>query len=305
MKVLSLFDGISCGMVALERANIPVDRYISYEIDKNAIKVSKQNYPKIEHKGDVFNAKYNEGDFDLLIGGSPCTYWSNARAKGTGRELTPDGVGGKLFMEYVRALKEAKPKFFIYENNNSMAKEIKYFISRELGVEPILINSELVSGQIRRRLYWTNIPNVTQPKDKGINLIDCLDKYVDDKYYLGEKMIKYAMSSGTKSFYVKPEINTKKARPLTTAPNKRAGTTTYISDDFVNGGDSKRIRRLTPVEYERLQTLPENYTQGISDAQRYKTVGNGWTVDVISHILSYIFPTKAEAEKKLKELEGE
>jgi DNA (cytosine-5)-methyltransferase 3A len=151
-----------------------------------------------------------------------------------------------------------------------------------------MINSELVSGQVRRRLYWTNIPNVTQPQEKGICLSDCLDRYVDDKYYLSEKMIAYAMSSGTKNFYVKPEINLKKARPLTTAPNKRAGTTTYVTDDFVNGGSKERMRRLTPIEYERLQTLPENYTQGISDASRYKSVGNGWTVDIIAHIISFI-----------------
>lgn len=225
----------------------------------------------------------------LLIGGSPCTYWSSARAKGTGRELTPDGIGGKLFLEYLRALETVKPKYFLYENNNSMSKEIKKFISEKLNCEPILINSSLVSGQIRRRLYWTNIPFILQPIDKGIELIDVLDKYVDNKYYLSEKMIKYAMSSGTKNFYVKPEINTLKARPLTTAPNKRAGTTTYVSDDFVNGGDKNRIRRLTPIEYERLQTLPENYTyidgSKFEDSKRYKAIGNGWTVDVIAYIL--------------------
>lgn len=292
MRVLSLFDGISCGMVAFERAGIPVERYVAYEIDEFATQVSKKNFPMIEHKGDVFNAQYNEGEFDILIGGSPCTYWSNARAKGTGRELTPDGIGGQLFMEFVRALKETKPKYFLYENNNSMSKDIKAFITEQLGVDPIMINSDLVSGQVRRRLYWTNIPNVTQPKDKGIQLIDLLDKYVDDKYYLSEKMIAYAMSSGTKNFYVKPEINTKKARPLTTAPNKRAGTTTYISDDFVNGGSKDRIRRLTPIEYERCQTLPDNYTyingHKFEDGKRYKAIGNGWTVDVIAHILSHI-----------------
>lgn len=289
MKVLSLFDGISCGMVALERAGVPVEKYVAYEIEDFAIQVSKKNYPMIEHCGDVFNAKYSEGEFDLLIGGSPCTYWSNARAKGTGRELTPDGIGGQLFMQYVRALKEAKPKYFLYENNNSMSKDIKDFITEQLGVEPIMINSDLVSGQVRRRLYWTNIPNITQPKDKSIELIDLLDKYVDDKYYLSEKMIAYAMSSGTKNFYVKPEINTKKARPLTTVPNKRAGTTTYVSDDFVNGGSKEKIRRLTPIEYERCQTIPDNYTyingHKFEDSKRYKAVGNGWTVDVIAHIL--------------------
>ena len=291
MKILSLFDGISCGRVALERADRPVDTYHAYEIDPPAIAISKKNYPDIVQGGDVFKANFTKYQgFDLLIGGSPCTYWSNARAKGTGRELTPDGEGGKLFMQYVRALHEAKPRYFLYENNNSMAKEIKAFITEELGVEPILINSDLVSGQVRRRLYWTNIPVVGQPEDKGIKLLDCLDKYVDDRYYLSEKMIAYAMSSGTKTFYVKPEINLEKARPLTTAPNKRAGTTTYMTDDFVNGGSKDRMRRLTPVEYERLQTLPDNYTlvPGVSDAARYKAIGNGWTVDVIAWILSHI-----------------
>jgi DNA (cytosine-5)-methyltransferase 3A len=116
MKVLSLFDGISCGMVALERANIPTERYVAYEIDEDAIKISKQNFPTIEQKGDVFNAKYIEGEFDLLIGGSPCTYWSIAKAGGE-REITSSGFGFELFMQYVRALKEAKPKWFLYENN--------------------------------------------------------------------------------------------------------------------------------------------------------------------------------------------
>lgn len=289
-------------MVALERAGIPVERYVAYEIEDFAIQVSKKNYPIIEHKGDVFKGDFSQyKEFDLLIGGSPCTYWSNARAKDTGRELTPDGIGGQLFMQYVRALREAQPKYFLYENNNSISKEIKQFITEQLGVAPIMINSELVSGQVRRRLYWTNIPNITQPKDNGIKLIDLLDKSVDEKYYLSKKMIDYVMSSGTKNFYVKPEINTQKARPLTTVPNKRAGTTTYVSDDFVNGGSKERIRRLTPVEYERCQTLPDNYTyingHKFEDGKRYKAIGNGWTVDVITHILSYI---KQEHTLKMK-----
>ena len=293
INVLSLFDGISCGQVALERANIKVNKYYASEIDEFAISITQKNYPNTIQIGDVFSIDYSELDnIDLLIGGSPCTYWSNARAKGTGRELTPDGIGGQLFMQYVRALRETKPKYFLYENNNSMSKDIKAFITEQLGVEPILINSSLVSGQVRRRLYWTNIPNIVQPLDKNIRLIDNLDKYVDDKYYLSEKMKKYAMSSGTKNFYVKPEINLEKARPLTTAPNKRAGTTTYMTDDFVNGGSPERMRRLTPLEYERLQTLPENYTyltgHKFEDSKRYKAVGNGWTVDVISHIFTFI-----------------
>lgn len=293
MNVLSLFDGISCGHLALDRVGIKVDNYYSSEIEPFAIAVTQKNYPNTIQLGDAFDIDYTKlPKIDLLMGGSPCTYWSSARAKDTGRELTPDGIGGQLFMQYVRALKETSPKYFLYENNNSMSKAIKDFITKELGVEPIMINSSLVSAQVRRRLYWTNIPNITQPEDKEIKLIDILDKHVDDKYYLSEKMKKYAMSSGTKTFYVKPEINLEKSRPLTTAPNKRSGTTTYMTDDFVNGGSSERMRRLTPKEYERCQTIPEDYTRltdhKFEDSKRYKAVGNAWTVDVIVHILKNI-----------------
>lgn len=172
MKVLSLFDGISCGMVALERAEIEVERYVAYEIDKYAIQVSKKNYPQIEHKGNVFDADFKQyKGFDLLIGGSPCTYWSIAK---NNRETTPDGQGGQLFMQYVRALKESECRWFLYENNYSIHKNIKAFISEQLGVEPIMINSALVSAQTRKRCYWTNIPNVSQPEDKGILLEDII-----------------------------------------------------------------------------------------------------------------------------------
>ena len=293
MNILSLFDGISCGQIALERANIKVNKYYASEIEQFAIDITQKNYPNTIQLGNVFNIDYSKLDkIDLLIGGSPCTYWSSARAKDTGRELTPDGIGGQLFMQYVKALKKTKPKYFLYENNNSMSKEIKEFITKQLDVEPIMINSSLVSGQIRRRLYWTNIPNIEQPKDKYIKLTDILEKNVDDKYYLSEKMKKYAMSSGTKNFYVKPEINLEKARPLTTAPNKRAGTTTYMTDNFINGGSKEKMRRLTPIEYERLQTIPDNYTyltgHKFEDSKRYKAVGNAWTVDIIAHLFSYL-----------------
>lgn len=173
IKVLSLFDGISCGLLALERAGIPVERYVAYEIDKYAIKVSEKNYPQIEHYGDVFDGDFTQyRGFDLLIGGSPCTYWSIARK---GREVTPDGMGGRLFMQYVRALKESECPYFLYENNYSIHKDIKAFISEQLGVEPIMINSALVSAQQRKRCYWTNIPDVEQPKDKGILLKDVIE----------------------------------------------------------------------------------------------------------------------------------
>ena len=164
MKVLSLFDGISCGMVALERVGIPVDRYVAYEIEPDAIKVSGHNNTDIEQRGDVFNGDFTEfRGFDLLIGGSPCSWWSNARANRTDKETSPDGIGYKLFSEYVRALKESGVKYFLYENNNSISKEIKDQITKDLGVKPILINSSLVSAQNRKRCYWTNITNVIQP----------------------------------------------------------------------------------------------------------------------------------------------
>ena len=172
MKVLSLFDGISCGMVALERAGVPVERYVAFEIDKYAIQVSEKNYPQIEHRGNVFDADFTEFiGFDILIGGSPCTFWSIAK---NNRETTPDGIGGQLFMQYKRALDESECKYFLYENNYSIHKNIKDFISDQLGVQPIMINYALVSAQNRKRCYWTNIPGVEQPKDLGIVVDDIL-----------------------------------------------------------------------------------------------------------------------------------
>lgn len=173
MKVLSLFDGISCGMVALERTGIPVEAYDAFEIDKYAISISNRNYPEIVHHGNVLDGSFTKfKGYDLLLGGSPCTYWSIAKK---GRETTPEGVGGTLFMEYVRALRESECRYFLYENNNSIHQNIKDFISKQLGVKPIMINSSLVSAQQRRRCYWTNIPDVTQPLDKGIVLQDIIE----------------------------------------------------------------------------------------------------------------------------------
>ena len=173
MKVLSLFDGISCGRLALERAGLPVECYDAFEIDKYAVTVSKSNYPGIFHHGDVFDGDFTKfKGYDLLLGGSPCTYWSIARK---GRETTSDGMGFKLFMEYVRALRESECRYFLYENNYSIHQNIKDEISRYLGVEPVMINSALLSAQNRKRCYWTNIPNVTQPDDLGIMLADVLE----------------------------------------------------------------------------------------------------------------------------------
>lgn len=276
MKVLSLFDGISCGMVALERANVPVERYVAYEIDDDAIKISENNYPQIEHKGDVFEAEYTKGEFDLLIGGSPCTYWSIARRDKHNRETTCSGLGWNLFCQYVRALKEAKPKYFLYENNYSMSKEIKEEITKILGVEPIMINSNLVSAQNRKRLYWTNIPNVTIPKDKGILFSDIQMDLPFRK--LGKFMFGYY---GDKMRIDKcAKITAKKANTLTTSK-------THSNQYYLNE-DKTMMRNLHINEYERLQTLPDNYTAGVKETSRYKAVGNGWTVDVIAHIFQGI-----------------
>ena len=176
MRVLSLFDGISCGMLALERAGIPVESYDAFEIDKYAVTVSTNNFPEIKHHGNVFNSDFTKfKGYDLLLGGSPCTYWSIAKKD---REITSDGMGFKLFMEYIRALRESKCKYFLYENNYSIHQNIKNEISKYLDVQPIMINSSLLSGQNRKRCYWTNIPNVTQPVDKGIMLQDVLENGV-------------------------------------------------------------------------------------------------------------------------------
>lgn len=183
MNVLSLFDGMSCGAIAFREMGIDVERYVAYEIDKYAVQVSAHNFPAIEQRGDVFAADFTEFDgFDAVIGGSPCTYWSIAQKNN--RETEASGLGWELFSQYVRAIKEAKPKFFLYENNKSMSKEIRASITETFGFEPILINSALVSAQNRNRLYWVGIrqadgtyskADIGQPEDRRILLKDVLD----------------------------------------------------------------------------------------------------------------------------------
>lgn len=182
MKVLSLFDGMACGMLAMMGAGIEVERYVAYEIDKYAVQTSTHNFPMIEHRGDVFKADFTEfSGFDFLVGGSPCTYWSIAQKNN--RETEASGMGWELFSQYVRALHEAKPKFFIYENNKSMSKAIRASIDEAFGFEAVGINSALVSAQNRQRLYWVGKRNedgtyskvdIEQPEDRGILLKDIL-----------------------------------------------------------------------------------------------------------------------------------
>ena len=273
MKVLSLFDGISCGMIALERAGIKVDQYDAYEIDNNAIKISEYNYPEINHKGNVFDAVYTEGEYDLLIGGSPCTYWSIAQSKDK-RETTSSGLGWDLFSQYVRALKEVKPKYFFYENNYSMSKEIKAEITKALGVEPIYINSALVSGQNRKRLYWTNIPSSVL-EDKNIKLYDVVDFSKEKFKPVGNWVWKYWGKK--RKIDMMYDIHSPKSHTLTTS--KTHSTAYYLNEDHT------KYCNLTVEDWEKLQTLPVGYCGNVpvSDGAKYKAIGNGWTISVIEN----------------------
>jgi len=291
-----------------------VEVYDAFETDKYAIEISKNNFPEINHHGDVFNGDFTQfKGYDLLIGGSPCTYWSIAKKS---RETSCNGEGFRLFNEYVRALHESKCKYFLFENNYSIHQNIKDKISESLGVKPIVINSSLVSGQNRKRCYWTNIPNITQPDDKGILLADILESGVpwQDKSYCMTASYQGAVFNNTLE---------RKQRTMVAVPIENIGfnlCNPVRIGQIGKGGQGQRIysvhgksvtitangggmgaktglyridlpdgeyivRKLTPVEAERLQTLPDNYTAGISNTQRYKCIGNGWTVDVIAHIL--------------------
>ena len=277
MNVLSLFDGMSCGQIALNRINIKYDNYFASEIDKSAIQVTQDNYPNTIQLGDITEIKGSDlPKIDLLIGGSPCQSFSNA-GKGEGFE----GKSG-LFWEYVRLLKETNPKYFLLENVK-MKKEWQDIITFELGVKPIKINSNLVSAQNRERLYWTNIPNITQPTDKKIYIEDILDNEFDEKYWLAER----------NSTLLRNKVD------LTNAPNlccidvynkkfkkdRKSPTLTLPHHNTLRFYQNGKIRKLTPAECEKLQTVPIGYTNvGISDIHRYTMLGNGWTVDVITHI---------------------
>lgn len=299
MRILSLFDGISCGMAALHRAGFSVSRYDAFEIDPYALSVSEKNYPEIYHHGDVFSGKFNTfSGYDLLLGGSPCTYWSIARKN---REITSSGEGYRLFQAYVNALYQSKCRYFLYENNASIHQQIKDAISHELGVPPIILNSSLVSAQHRKRCYWTNIPDIDIPKDKHIILQDILlptdssmTSAVSEKEHLQwndvesiipsqpNKIGQYGKGGQGQRIY---SVLGKSVTVLAKGGGKGKSTGLYRID-FSDG--HYLVRNLTPVEAERLQTLPDNYTEGIPTTKRYQCIGNAWTVDIISHILQYI-----------------
>lgn len=284
MKVLSLFDGICCGMVALERVGVAVDRYVAYEIDKYAIQISEKNYPHIEHCGDVTTADFAQYiGFDLLIGGSPCQSLSIVQSK-TRQSL--DGKS-KLFFDFVRAKEKIKPKWFLFENVASMNEESKQAISNCLGCEPIFIDSGDFSAQDRPRLYWTNIPVLLNYEKSKAVLNDVLEINVDEKYFYN---CEFDFLGLDKKVCAILHINGHDILKRVNNPNFKCHTLTTCGGGntqkkvFING----RARKLTPIEYERLQTLPDNYTDCVSNSRRYTAIGNGWTVEVIAHILKGI-----------------
>lgn len=359
MKILSLFDGMACGMIAFNLVGIEIDSYDAYEVDKYAIQTATHNYPKIKEHGDVFTADFAQyKGVDFVIGGSPCTYWSIAQNKN--RETTASGMGWELFSQYVRAVKEAQPKYFIYENNYSMSKQIRESIDKAFGFEAVYINSALVSAQNRKRLYWVGKRNangtyskvdVKQPKDRGILLKDILESDAQRIPEYGNKdkarpiLATYPHKSvGTDCFTDKPskQVFDFVAKPIRVGalprPNGELATVQSMQIYAVNGKSTTLmangggmggktglyavptaekikseipiyevkngfitikgknypikladgyyiIRKLTVTECKRLQTVPEWYNFPVSNAQAYKMLGNGWTVEVIAHLI--------------------
>lgn len=282
MKVLSLFDGISCGRVALERAGVDVEQYVAFEIEKNAIKISEKNYPEILHCGDVTTADFTAfSDFDLLIGGSPCQSLSIVQSK-TRQNL--DGKS-KLFFEFVRAFEEMKPKYFLFENVASMKDECKQVISECLGCEPIFIDSADFSAQSRPRYYWTNIPvDMVYEKSNKV-LADIMETKVDENFFYNYPLTNIDMSKQVCAImdFKNHDIHKRIFNP---AFKCHTLTTCGGGNTQKKVMDNGRARKLTPLEYERLQTLPDGYTSCVSNTARYTAIGNGWTVDVIAHILN-------------------
>lgn len=322
MKVLSLFDGMSCGQIALDRLGIKVDKYYASEIDKYAMQVTQANFPETIQVGDI--CKLDPKDFmdvDLILAGSPCQGFSFA-----GKQLAFDDPRSALFFEFIRLLKEIKPKYFLLENVK-MKKEYLQIISEQVsacypeipfGIEPIFINSSLVSAQSRQRYYWTNIPNITQPEERGIVLRDILEGKLEKSDLISDKpqqvgtavdvnghdILKRVYSPDGKS----PTLNTcgggnthakvvcgawrgrynedgSTSQKLELRKDNKTNSITTVQKDNVLTKDQVYWRKLTPLECMRLQTVQDDYLMPVSNSQKYKLLGNGWTVEVICHIL--------------------
>lgn len=290
MNVLSMFDGISGCRLAAEKAGLKVDNYFASEIDKYAIKCTQHNYPDTIQLGSV--TQYDSWDLnklDLITAGSPCQDLSRIKKDGKGLQ----GDKSSLFFSYYNALEKFNPDYFLLENV-VMNKQDESIITKLLGVEPIIIDSGDFSAQNRPRLYWTNIPFEKEWEKSELVINDILQpiEEVEEKYFYNEEL-EFAVGHEKRVYGTlnKRYPNGKRRLTDTTSrvysPYHKCGTLTAVC-----GGHQEkkviqegRIRKLTPLEYERLQCVPENYTAMLSDSQRYKTLGNGWTVDVVSHIL--------------------
>lgn len=290
-NVLSFFDGMSCGQLALQKTGIEVTNYFACEIDKYASKVAKHNFPNTIELGDVTKVFAKDlPKIDLFIGGSPCQGFSFA-----GKQLNFEDSRSKLFFEFVRMLneiKETNPDVLFLLENVKMKKEFQDIITEQLGVEPIEINSNLVSAQNRKRIYWTNIQNVKTPNDKGIFIEDIIENgsALTDK---SQTIVATIYKENAKSM-----IKRNKKGLLVIIDDMYKNRPERIYEDKAPTLRSERnglkvkneyeVRKLSVVECERLQNVPDNYTNAVSDTQRYKMLGNGWTVDVIAHIFSFI-----------------
>ena len=312
MNILSLFDGMSCGRIAAKRAGFDVENYYASELDKYAITVTQANWPNTIQLGDV--TKWREWDIDwasidLLIGGSPCQGFSFA-----GKQLAFDDPRSALFFEYLNILNHIKivnPEVKFMLENVKMKQEYLDVISNLVGVQPVFINSALVSAQNRQRYYWANW-DFGQPEDKGFILSDVLEKESDNFVFMSEKFVN--RQQGRKCLrddftgkavnlsameYVKNGRQGDYVLSMTPRGNNPGGdraldgktpsmTSNSWQDNFHLTNDHKSYRKLTPVECERLQTVPDNYTNHVSNTQRYKMLGNGWTVDVIAQVFKSI-----------------
>jgi DNA-cytosine methyltransferase len=288
MNVLSLFDGISCARIALDKLGINIEKYYASEIDKHAINVSKNNYSDIIHLGDIKDIKAKSlPKIDLLIGGSPCQDLSNAQ-KGLGLK----GSKSSLFYEYIRLLKEVKPKYFLLENVKNKWGNV---MSDYVGVDYIAINSSVLSAQSRPRFYWTNIDFEKFPSNLSkASIKDIVENKVDGKYYLNKngldtflnviKLNNNTSKDGINKVFVIPkDIHKDNDRQRRVYSLKSKSPTILARADTTKIFINNKVRKLTPLECERLQCIPDNYTSLASDTQRYKMIGNAFTVSIIEH----------------------
>ena len=295
INVLSLFDGDSGGQVALKKAGFSIGKYYASEIDKYAIQITQKNHPNTIQIGDVVDVKGSDyPDTDIIIGGSPCQGFSYA-----GKKLNFIDPRSRLFFEFVRVLEELrrlKPGILFLLENVKMEKEFQDIISKYLGIEPIKINSSTISAQNRERLYWTNISAVSQPDDKGLLLKDIIENLNGNRPC---DLREYKKSSLCHHIATATDIKGNESIKRVYAVTGKSPTLTTMQGGHRQPKvlcENSMYRKLTPLECERLQTLPDNYTEGVSNTQRYKMIGNGWTIDVVAHIFTFFLKQRIESE---------